>query len=307
MKSLIIPAGTETVTVAEMLRLMRSTANEVGIRLYMDGKKVIGRSQGGMVVASELLKHFLEFCRHKNVVPISSISPWCLDYTGLDVQNRMYTITIDEFRMFARPYGIEISCEGMAAINSSASVMPECDEPPELEWGNGTLSTAVLEEGALNASERLRLSRRGALHRTGLRNVVSSVYPKPSGFVEQKTSTRSVCADDRSKSVPAATNCDAELAGLFDSVKVAQLKTMFPDKDKAGRSKWEGWVERADRNGLKAAAKEGRALFNPFRAAIWWLGRGPEGWTLARCYRVLANNLPPRSTDSKHLLTGNYD
>ncbi|MBL0166880.1 MAG: hypothetical protein IPP85_06925, partial [Propionivibrio sp.] len=87
---------------------------------------------------------------------------------------------------------------------------------------------------------------------------------------------------------------------LFDPVKAAQLETMFPDG-----GKWKNHCERAKRNGLKSAAKTGRGLFNPYSAAVWWLREcGPGGWDWARCLRKLANNLPPRSIDSKHLLTG---
>lgn len=94
---------------------------------------------------------------------------------------------------------------------------------------------------------------------------------------------------------------DDELAELFDPVKVAALEAMFPD---SGR--WAGYAERAKRNGL-SAAKAGRSLFNPYRAVVWWFNQGHHGWKWERCLRVLANNLPARSMDSKHLLTGEFD
>ncbi len=92
---------------------------------------------------------------------------------------------------------------------------------------------------------------------------------------------------------------DAELAALFDPVKAAQLEAMFPSD-----GNWKGWAERANRNGLKDVAKDGRAAFNPYRAASWWLANGPKDWKWERCLRVLANNLPARSLDLKYLLTG---
>ena len=92
---------------------------------------------------------------------------------------------------------------------------------------------------------------------------------------------------------------DSAIAALFDPVKAAQLEAMFPDN-----GKWATYTERAARNGLKEAAKDGVAKFNPYRAAVWWMARGPNGWTLERCLRKLANNLPERSIDSKHLLMG---
>lgn len=98
------------------------------------------------------------------------------------------------------------------------------------------------------------------------------------------------------------TGDNEELAALFDPVKFAQLETMFPCN-----GKWKSYAERAARNGLKTAAKEGRGLFNPYRAALWWLTTGPSSWSWEKCLRKLANNLPDRSRDSKHLLTGEFD
>lgn len=95
---------------------------------------------------------------------------------------------------------------------------------------------------------------------------------------------------------------DDELAGLFDPVRVATLEALFPDC-----GKWEKYAERAARNGL-IAARVGRGKFNPYRAARWWMEtQAPAGWKWERCARVLANNLPPRSRDCGHLLTGDFD
>lgn len=94
----------------------------------------------------------------------------------------------------------------------------------------------------------------------------------------------------------------AVLAALFDPVKPPQLEKMFPDS-----GDWSDYAERASRNGLMAA-KVGRGVFNPFLAAKWWLHeQAPVGWDWARCLRVLANNIPPRSVDSKYLLTGDFE
>lgn len=97
-------------------------------------------------------------------------------------------------------------------------------------------------------------------------------------------------------------DADVQLAALFDPVAKEQLEAMFPD------GRWDEHAERAARNGLAAAARERRAMFNPFRAARWWLEtKAPVGWDWARCLRRLANNLPARSRDSRHLLTGDFD
>jgi hypothetical protein len=93
----------------------------------------------------------------------------------------------------------------------------------------------------------------------------------------------------------------ADTAALFDPVKVVTLEALFPDG-----GKWANYAARATRNGL-LVAKIGRGTFNPYRAALWWIERGHTDWKPERCLRVLANNLPVRSRDSKHLLTGEFD
>ena len=98
-----------------------------------------------------------------------------------------------------------------------------------------------------------------------------------------------------------ASDADSSLAGLFDPVKPAALEKMFP-----APGKWKGWVERAARNGLKEA-RQGRSCFNPYLAGMWFLQQGEPGWDLARCYRILANNLPARSRSEGHRLTGLLD
>ncbi|OIQ92416.1 hypothetical protein GALL_256370 [mine drainage metagenome] len=94
---------------------------------------------------------------------------------------------------------------------------------------------------------------------------------------------------------------DKLLAALFDPVPVTALEKMFP-----ASGKWKGWAERAARNQLRMA-KEGRAKFNPYKAGIWFMKNGNQNWDLARCHRVLRNNLPPRSMYKADLLGGADD
>ena len=99
-------------------------------------------------------------------------------------------------------------------------------------------------------------------------------------------------------------NDDAEndFASLFDPVGTGQLEKMFH----AGGD-WVKWAGKAKANGL-ISARAGRAIFNPYKAARWWLEKqNPAGWDWARCMRTLANNLPERSRESKHLLTGELE
>lgn len=96
---------------------------------------------------------------------------------------------------------------------------------------------------------------------------------------------------------------ESDLHALFDGVRYEALNKMF-----SGAGDWKGFAERAARNGLAKAARTDRGLFNPMRAALWWLdSKNPPQWDMARVYRTLANNLPARSSHLKHLLTGSYD
>ncbi len=90
---------------------------------------------------------------------------------------------------------------------------------------------------------------------------------------------------------------DKTLSKLFDPVPIASLEKMFP-----ADGKWKQWAERAARNGLKEV-REGRASFNPYRAALWFLKQGETGWDLSRCHRKLAENLPARSRHEASMLT----
>lgn len=97
---------------------------------------------------------------------------------------------------------------------------------------------------------------------------------------------------------PAEDVKELALSQLFDPVTKEVLEKMFPSG-----GKWNEWAERASRNGL-VSARQSRAAFNPFKAALWFLEQGQAGWDLARCKRVLANNLPTRSRHHAHVLLG---
>lgn len=97
---------------------------------------------------------------------------------------------------------------------------------------------------------------------------------------------------------------DEEIANLFDPVSHKVLSTIFPSKNKKGNDYWPQWHRKAKQFGLDSA-RQGWGMYNPYRAAKWWIDTyKPEGWDLARCLRVIANKcLPVRSIDSKELLT----
>ena len=95
-------------------------------------------------------------------------------------------------------------------------------------------------------------------------------------------------------------NADDTRAALFDPVTVAVLEKMFN-----ADGKWKNWAERAASNGLIYSRME-RGKFNPYTAGLWFLKRGIAKWDTAKLFRVLVNNLPARSIDSKYLLGSEY-
>ena len=107
--------------------------------------------------------------------------------------------------------------------------------------------------------------------------------------------------EDRPEPDQPANNPEMSLAELFDPVRVEVLESIFP----AG-GRWKNWAERAKRNGL-IRARVSLKYFNPYLAGEWFLKQGVEGWSQARFNRTLSNNLPSRSVDMKHRLTGDFD
>ncbi len=95
---------------------------------------------------------------------------------------------------------------------------------------------------------------------------------------------------------------DKTLAALFDPLPVEAIAKMFM----TDVTQWKKWAEKAKANGL-IDAREESAKFNPYKAGVWFVRKGAEGWDVARLYRTLANNLPARSRDNVHLLTSNPD
>ncbi len=107
---------------------------------------------------------------------------------------------------------------------------------------------------------------------------------------------------DESITTEAPQDADMRLAKLFDAVGTSSLEKMFP-----AAGNWSKWTDKAKEKGL-AHAREDRGKYNPYLAALWWLDRqNPDGWDRARCCRVLANNLPTRSKDSRQLLMGELE
>ncbi len=111
--------------------------------------------------------------------------------------------------------------------------------------------------------------------------------------------------DDMEEQAPAADDHDEILAALFDPMPVEALAKMFPTDNDATTAQWRKWADKAKANGL-IDARENRK-FNPYKAGKWFVSKGARGWDTVRLYRTLAKNLPPRSRDDAHLLTGWID
>lgn len=218
-------------------------------------------------------------------------------------------VRLDEFAAWCIHVGFEIPPELSALSKTATQAAPQSDSTP-------TTMIEAAKRAALNAENIA-----GMLdYVTALMDKSSYPFAKsldetiprrqppafPTSNREEDTPAINVKSVAVTPPAPAAQideiNHDAKLAALFDPVTVTALEKTFP-----ADGKWIGWAERANRNGLKDAAKVGRGQFNPYSAAVWFVRKGVEGWDLAKCYRVLANNLPARSRDDKHLLTGNID
>lgn len=311
MKLAHIPLGTERVIVSDAFRLMLDQAKGGHICITLDrDRKVIGHTQGALPLAKDLPVLFLEFCRRNSVTPINPAAPLHFDYSGLEEQNRTYEISVDELRLFANPFGIEISCNNAVPNSSLDSAPTGTDEPLDEDWEVDPPDEALKPVTRIDRvfSSNGKVPKRRSSNRAGMGGAVLAAIPDNSIPKKGKALSGSKSLANNLPQVSSHPDYDQVIGDLFDPVRVAQLERMFSAKDKTGISKWANWAEHAARNGLKDAAKVGRARFNPYRAAIWWLNHdGPEGWNLARCYRVLANNLPARSIDSKNLLIGEND
>lgn len=90
-----------------------------------------------------------------------------------------------------------------------------------------------------------------------------------------------------------------EIASLFDPLNRAGIEKLFPNNN----LNWKETMERAGRNGL-IKARIARGRFNPAIVAAWLINEGHLSQEQAD--RKLVNNLPARSKDHAHLITGNF-
>jgi len=92
-----------------------------------------------------------------------------------------------------------------------------------------------------------------------------------------------------------------EIHTLFDPEKKGVVILLF---DRVKPEEWKKHFNQAARNEL-SNAREGIGLYNLAKVGDWLVKRGI--YTRQHLDGKLANNLPPRSKDKKHLITGDID
>jgi hypothetical protein len=107
---------------------------------------------------------------------------------------------------------------------------------------------------------------------------------------------------------PSAETVSDPKKNAFDPLPLSGIADMFrlDTDDNKNSERWRKLAERANRNGLSEARMElGRgsaeSRFDPLMVADWLVEHGIKGMTRERVNRILANNLPERSQDLKHL------
>jgi desulfoferrodoxin (superoxide reductase-like protein) len=104
---------------------------------------------------------------------------------------------------------------------------------------------------------------------------------------------------------PYSEQSEQEICDLFDPMCREAIAALF---DKIGKNDWRKYFERARRNGLSDARQDERkkpSSYNPWKVGEWLFKKGT--YTREQIDRKLANNLPERSKDKKHLIIGDFD
>lgn len=113
MGHIFLPPEMKKLSVAEAFRLVLEVPAEEdsGIDVYVStdgGEQMELRQRGRFGPFESLIQgEFLNFCKRENVNPICPSAAWST-YTGESLQNGLYEISVDEFRRFAKRYGISV-------------------------------------------------------------------------------------------------------------------------------------------------------------------------------------------------------
>ena len=241
---------------------------------------------GRQVSESDILESCLECGGNLHAIAPAELYPVCLsringNLVRFPFPEADFLVMIEKFRApsiarglaLLRPHHIQtLLVHGEVSTNLPAEYYRENDD--QTEWW------------VFNEPARVRFAE-------------VRILPDTVGMLFQLFESPETGADDGGEKIGDDSH-DARLAELFDPVPVQVLERLFPDG-----GKWTKYAERAARNKL-STARVSRGQFNPYRAAVWWASEVGI-WDLERCMRKLANNLPARSKDSKHMLTGEPD
>ena len=126
MKTIYLPAGTEYVCVAELLRCVYQTGRDGVYEVYeSEAGELELRMKGCAPSKNEMKTQFNAFCKRESIEPTSQIDRWEKNYTGKGLQDGMYEVTVTEAERFAAPFRVSFQVEGPA--QTAATPVPAVD------------------------------------------------------------------------------------------------------------------------------------------------------------------------------------
>ena len=157
MKTIYLPAGTEYVCVAELLRCVYQTGRDGVYEVYeSDAGELELRMKGCAPSKNEMKTQFNAFCKRESIEPTSQIDRWEKNYTGEGLQDGMYEVTVTEAERFAAPFRVSFQVEGPAqtavtpapveAVGASDDVEPDNAEPAKPLQRTAAQDSAILCE-----------------------------------------------------------------------------------------------------------------------------------------------------------------
>ena len=157
MKTIYLPAGTEYVCVAELLRCVYLTGRDGVYEVYeSEAGELELRMKGCAPSKNEMKTQFNAFCKRESIEPTSQIDRWEKNYTGEGLQDGMYEVTVTEAERFAAPFRVSFQVEGPAqtaatpvpavAVGVSGDVEPDKAEPAKPLQRTAAQDSAILCE-----------------------------------------------------------------------------------------------------------------------------------------------------------------
>ena len=180
MEYIFLAPGTERITVADAF------------------KTLLGVPAAG-VVENDIQPDFLTFCGREKVRPVCDGSPFS-EYTGEGLQNGLCTISIDELKRFAEPYGLQVEV-GVEWIHVPGIVAGESEGfPSEKTYQEHLKARAACHaEGRYTLNEAaMEISKATGERAEELRDkLVQAVRDKTLPVYEPGRNARLICATVR--------------------------------------------------------------------------------------------------------------